>query len=227
MTTVYIIDNLDYFDEQKIEKAISVLPQDRIDKIQNYRFFKDKRLSCLVYLLYIFGVKEIRSADYQSILKAAFFIEEYGKPVVKGFDDFYFSFSHCANAAACGFSNVPIGVDVQEYENSFEYEMLEVVFSHDEISNIRNSDYPYKTFTLYWSVKESYLKCLGTGLINNINDLDFSYITSDTTEKDNYIINTKEMPEYQIAVCTQKNVCSKPRYVFVSPEKLLSVLGME
>lgn len=225
MTTVYIIDDLDFFDEQIIKKAMSILPQDRIEKIQKYRFFKDKRLSCLVYLLYVFGVKEIRSDDHRSILKADFFIEEYGKPGVKGFDDFYFSFSHCVKAAACGFSNVPIGIDVQEFERSFEYEMLELAFTHDEISNIRNSDFPYKTFTLYWSVKESYLKCLGTGLIDNINDLDFSYITSDTNEKDDHIINTKEMPEYQIAVCTQKNVCNEPRYVFVSPEQLLSVLA--
>lgn len=82
--------------------------------------------------------------------------------------DLQFSFSHCNNVALCGFAkNRSIGVDVEEADAGADWEHL---------ADLCLSEYEKKwflclpdhqraaVFVELWTIKEAYLKAIGTGL---------------------------------------------------------------
>jgi 4'-phosphopantetheinyl transferase len=88
-----------------------------------------------------------------------------------------FNVSHAGRLVACAVSARPIGVDV---ENIFSPDdaVLQRVCSPGELRFVRGDFLPAlpipAAFTLIWTLKESYLKALGTGLIDDLPGIDLA-----------------------------------------------------
>ena len=53
---VYIFTEIEKFSESMIEEFLKILPEERKIKAQRYRFFADKRLCVLAYLLLLYSL---------------------------------------------------------------------------------------------------------------------------------------------------------------------------
>jgi 4'-phosphopantetheinyl transferase len=109
-------------------------------------------------------------------LKAEDIIFEYGskgKPALKNGKDKFFNITHSGDWVVCGVSDTEIGVDIELLKKA-RMNVADRFFTTTEVSKLNSltdkdqDDY----FYLLWTVKESYLKYLGTGLTKPLNSFD-------------------------------------------------------
>ncbi len=100
--------------------------------------------------------------------------ERNGKPVFRGIP-LYFSLSHSGRYAACAISDYIVGLDIQ-IKTAVRDAVICRSFSKEEKQYLLGTQDVDAAFTKVWSLKESYSKALGTGLLTPFSDfsLDFS-----------------------------------------------------
>lgn len=82
-----------------------------------------------------------------------------------------YNLSHCSRGVACALSRSLIGVDIEVIQLP-EQSVIDYCCSEAERSAIAASDDPALTFTRFWTCKESYLKMLGTGIIDDMRTIE-------------------------------------------------------
>lgn len=99
---------------------------------------------------------------------------QYGKPFVKGSENFQFNISHSGNWVVLGYSSKPIGVDIERIRHDEEIKKIaKRYFTPNEISFVfEKEEYIPQRFAEIWTGKESYLKYLGTGIRKALNSFD-------------------------------------------------------
>ena len=85
-----------------------------------------------------------------------------GKPELAG-NKICFNLSHSGSFAACAVSDSPVGLDLQE-EKVCNERFAEKYFTAPERRFLEESENKAYAFTKLWSMKESCVKLLGTGL---------------------------------------------------------------
>ncbi|MCK5519516.1 MAG: 4'-phosphopantetheinyl transferase superfamily protein [Candidatus Marinimicrobia bacterium] len=100
-----------------------------------------------------------------------------GKPYLDNYPDIHFNLSHSGNAIALLFSQKPCGIDIENLKKRHSEEKLVKRFFHkDEVdryfeatSEKERTNY----FFRIWTLKEAYLKAIGTGIRSQLSDLCF------------------------------------------------------
>ena len=82
----------------------------------------------------------------------------------------HFNLSHCDEAATCVIDNQPVGIDVETI-SAYDPQLLPLTMNLSEQQAIIKSDYPERVFACLWTMKEAMLKCLGTGLSDDLPNL--------------------------------------------------------
>ncbi|MCL2417272.1 MAG: 4'-phosphopantetheinyl transferase superfamily protein [Bacteroidales bacterium] len=139
------------------------LPKFRQDEVLRYRFRDDRVRSLCAYLLLCVGLGRILEK---------FSYNEHGKPSLIG-ENLQINLSHAKSAVAVGFSKNPIGVDVEFIRKTYPKIVCKRVFTPVEIEQIENSDNPTLTFFKFWTLKESFVKCIGQGLTFPLKTVEF------------------------------------------------------
>lgn len=126
-----------------------------------------------------------------------------GKPVLMDFPDIHFSCSHCQGAAVISVASIPIGIDIENIR-SFSPFAAAKALSVDEQRIVQASDQPDSTFFKLWTLKESYVKALGTGICIPLKKVTFPLIPDSTTSCrlgrcQFHLIG--EIPGFVIAIC--------------------------
>lgn len=93
----------------------------------------------------------------------------YGKPYLRDYPNAQFNISHSGQFVACAISDRPIGVDIQEIV-PYRRDVAKRVFDQEELFQIESSPDPSAEFTKFWTQKEAYLKMLGIGLSDNLDE---------------------------------------------------------
>ena len=143
------VENLD------LKKAYSSVSKDRQDKIDFYRFEKDKKLSAGAYLL----LKKLLSEE--NITNPLFKTEKYGKAYISNFENVYFNLSHSGKMVLCAISDREVGVDIEYSDPKIDLNIAKLYFYNGEYESIMNSQNPADEFFKYWVLKESYMKYTG------------------------------------------------------------------
>lgn len=154
----------------------------------------------------LFIVKDInRQESYKviyNILRSNFKIinpqidkDEYGKPYVLN-ERISFSISYCDNLMVCLFYNNEVGIDAERVR---EYNQLLVkkIFSKEEQRRIIDNN----TFWEYWTIKESYLKYKGTGIIDELNTIEIEKI-----KNNKLYFHINRIDNYIIAICCKEKI---------------------
>lgn len=97
------------------------------------------------------------------------YYNEFGKPLVKSERDIYYSVSYSKDWILCIVSNKSIGIDV-EYIKCIDYKSISEYFHDCENIQVNSAKDQLSEFYKIWTLKESYLKLLGTGLYKNLHD---------------------------------------------------------
>lgn len=131
----------------------------RLEKLKKQKLLSAGKLGVGAELLLI---KALETAAPELSPPLPIVCGEGGKPALSG-GGLYFNLSHSGVYAACAVSDCPVGLDIQS-EREHKERLAERFFSAQErifIAGSGNRDY---AFTQIWSMKESCVKLLATGL---------------------------------------------------------------
>lgn len=137
------------------------LPFERLQKMHSYRMLSDQWLCAAAYRLLQHGLSSeygIAENGIQVNLAPS------GKPFLKDIPNIYFNISHCDMGAVCALSNREIGVDIESFLQP-KPQAMKHVMNDNEYDSIISSQCPAKAFTRFWTLKESWLKATGFGLV--------------------------------------------------------------
>lgn len=187
--------------DDEVVRMLSFVSSQRREEALKFKFTAG-RFACLksyMMLRDIFVDLHLIDCDEHLVFEYG----KYGKPSIVGYPDIHFNISHCPNAIAVAVSDHPVGIDIEAFHNPDEQLMLRTM-NADERQTIISSTNPAETFTRLWTQKESRLKCLGIGLIEDIPML----LTSSKvfTPHGEYISNVNFTEETY--------VCQKRKYVW-------------
>lgn len=191
---VYIYDIASLRNED-IDRYYHRLPKWRRDKLDKCSVVQDK-LRCLgASMLLIYGLKKegVNLSDCQIIYG------ENGKPYIGDREDLYFNISHSGTKVVVGIGDEPLGVDVQQIR-SVNLRMVDRFFTDKEGEYVNNE---IIRFHEIWCLKESYLKCIGTGLTKSLKDVEI--IPGYKMEMEGYELQLENLEGYKLGICTSKN----------------------
>jgi len=213
--TLYFI-NLDSEEDNfnKYSIYLDLLSLEKQILVHNFKFDIDKKLSILSDLF----VRYVACMDLSlDNCELSFSKSIDGKPYLVGYPNFHYNITHTRNAIAIGFSDKPIGVDIERIKEA-KLEVAERFFCKSEldyiISNDKDKD---RLFHEIWIKKESYVKWNGKGLSLQLNSFD---VTDASISR---YLSLFEMNDYIISVCC-KDGFHKPDLLLLNGKQAHQVL---
>ena len=196
------VENLD------LKNAYDLVSKNRQEKIDFYRFEKDKKLSAGVYLL----LKKLLSEE--NITNPIFKTGKYGKSYISNYENIHFNLSHSGKIVLCAISDRNVGADVEYIDSEIDLDIAKNYFFNREYETIMKSDNPSEEFFNYWVLKESYMKYTGLGM--NL-DLDsFEIIIENEIKLKNDEENLKfklfDIENYKIGIASHYDVSNLTEY---------------
>lgn len=159
MYKLYLFENFDSITESFLKRCIDILPSERRQKALRYRFNIDRKMSVISYLLLLYALRE----NY-GITNPKISYGRYGKPYLTEYPDIYFNISHCPKGCICAVSDRKIGVDIQDIR-PFSWDIAKRVCCENELKMLECTDDRARLFTKIWTMKESYGKMTGIGIV--------------------------------------------------------------
>ena len=190
------VENLD------LKKAYNLVSKNRQEKIDFYRFDKDKKLSCGAYLL----LKKLLAE--KNITDPIFKTEKYGKAYISNHENIHFNLSHSGKIVLCAISDMEVGADVEYIDREIDLNIAKHYFYNREYESIMNAENRPEEFFKYWVLKESYMKYTGLGM--NLNLDSFEIIIKDKIRLKNDNANLKfnlfDIEDYKIGIASHYDV---------------------
>ena len=184
------VENLD------LKNAYNLVSKNRQEKIDFYRFEKDKKLSAGAYLL----LKKLLSEE--NITDPIFKTEKYGKAYISNHENIHFNISHSGKMVLCAISDKEVGADIEYIDPTIDLNIAKYYFYNSEYENIMNAKNKSEEFFKYWVLKESYMKYTGLGM--NLQLDSFEIMIEDTirlkNDKNNLKFNLFDIENYKIGI---------------------------
>lgn len=141
--------------------------------------------------------------------------KQQGKPYFPEYPEIRFNYSHSKGRIVCGIAETEIGVDIERRIKANERLVRQICHERERklFETAQGEQEQEWLLTRFWTAKESYLKCIGTGLRVALTSLDFSACIEGGRFRDVYEISFCERGEYGIAVCsmrTDASICNSP-----------------
>ena len=122
------------------------------------------------------------------VTEIEFILGDFGKPYIKNYKNLFFNISHTKDTVALAVSEKEIGVDVEINRNT-DILLVSTFFEKSEQEYLLSFSKNERQDVFYqiWTLKESYLKAIGTGLSKS---LDSFSVVPVLKGKSNYILDT-------------------------------------
>lgn len=189
------VENLD------LKRTYGLVSKIRQEKIDFYRFEKDKKLSAGAYLL----LKKLLSEE--NITDPIFKTGKYGKAYISNHENIHFNLSHSGKMVLCAISDREVGVDVEYIDPIIDLNIARHYFFNSEYENIMNAKNNPDEFFKYWVLKESYMKYTGLGMNLKLDSFEIM-IEDEIRLKNNSKIkfNLFEIKNYKIGIASHYDV---------------------
>ena len=120
-----------------------------------------------------------------------------------------FNISHSGRYVVLSVSNEPVGVDIELLQRG-RRKIASKFFTLEENIQIDQSYDPDRTFTRLWTLKEAFLKCIGTGIGRNLRKTSINLNGGDIRVEQNinnypYYFKEYNIEGYQLSVCSEDN----------------------
>ena len=183
---------LDKVGDEVFELWLRKAPKFRQDMVLRYRFREDRVRSLCAYLLLCAGLGRIVET---------FSYNEHNKPSPID-ENLYINLSHSKSSVMAGFSESPLGLDVEFIRKIYPKIVCNRVFTPTEIAQIESADEPTLAFFKFWTLKESYVKCIGQGLTFPLQTVEFQLSNDIITCSDSrFTFSTFTQNMHQISIC--------------------------
>ena len=163
---------LDSVSDRQIALFQQSISEARRKKAERYRFYDDAKRFILGEMIVRYAISDFWGDPAEPL---AFEVLEYGKPVVKGHDEFQFSLSHSGQWVVCAVSEKAVGIDVEK-KDPRHLNVARSFFSqyeNDRILSYEKESERADEFFRIWTLKESYLKAIGLGLHKGLDTFEF------------------------------------------------------
>lgn len=157
---IYIDTQLQQIDVTALEDKLS--PQ-RLDLMRRFRGLLSQQQCAAAYLLLCEGLRKEYGLEEMPVFEYG----EHGKPSIVGHPEIHFNLSHCRKGVICAISDQPVGVDIEEI-GRYKDSLVNYTMNEDEAKSINTSSRPDIAFVSLWTMKEAYLKLIGTGIHNDM-----------------------------------------------------------
>ncbi|MBQ3603548.1 MAG: 4'-phosphopantetheinyl transferase superfamily protein [Clostridia bacterium] len=168
-----------------------------------YYYKKTAKLSPAEQSEAAYSLLKEKLAEFYNVDTAeiSFFKDDKGCPFVKGIDGVFVSVTHTNGLVACAFASNRVGIDA-EMISARRKSVEKRVFSDNEISLINKSTDADTAFFTLWTLKESYLKAIGTGFADNAKTVEFFGIENlIISNAENHFFLSNIVDGYVISVC--------------------------
>lgn len=204
MVTTYLFDCSVFEDRGLFWEMFRKMPQKRQEKINVYRFWDDKYLSLGAGVLLSHGLKERGLLQTETSVV----YNENGKPYWRD-GGIFFNISHSGKYAACSFSDKETGVDIEELSDVSE-ELMRAVCTDAEYQYLLAAGEKQKEdFFRLWTAKESFMKCIGTGLDTDPAELEVAFgrrvQMTQGVSAESCFFKEYEVEGYSMTVCSREN----------------------
>ena len=158
---LYLLDVRPLYKKDKIDLCLKTVDLERRQKVDCLKSIEAKALSLGAGLL----LKKATQIHFQEKYLPEVVVNDCGKPMFSGTDNFFFNLSHSGYLAACGVGPKPLGVDVQKIGQA-RISLAERFFHHKESAFLKRlpENQRENGFSQIWAAKESYIKYQGSGL---------------------------------------------------------------
>ena len=193
---VTILDTRTLEDPAAFQEAYAKVAPSRQKKVNNCRFPKDKRLCLGAGLLFVQELQKL------GIFDAQIAYADSGKPYIANHPEVFFNLSHSGQYAACAFYHKEIGIDVQQIVPVSD-PLIQKIAVQEEAATILQLSQEAKeeAFAKLWTIKESYLKYIGSGLRVSPKRLTyFDGLFLDGTPV-NVTLETTQLPGHIMTLC--------------------------
>jgi 4'-phosphopantetheinyl transferase len=190
-------------------ELVTLLPENSREKLERISNPDSYARSLLGEVLARYSLSKVSGIGNSDI---HFNIAEKGKPHLQDFPDIHFNITHSGQMVACAVAGSDIGIDIEHFRK-VNFQLAERFFSPSEITDLLGLDLTARQeyfFTL-WTIKESFLKAIGSGLTRNLNSftviktLDGFVLTGDDLSE-SFSIRTFLLHEkYYLAVCSKES----------------------
>ena len=203
--------------EKDFDRLLLGVKKYRKDKIEKLALKQSKYLSLAVELL----IKKACDDFGINYLEEEIIINEFGKPSFKN-SKYFFNTSHSGKYALCVISNVEVGCDIEEIKE-YKEKIAKRVFTDKENNYIELSDDKDDMFYRLWTLKESYMKCVGRGfnIVMSSFELDSKDNNIIVKGNDNYQFFEQKFDNYRISFCL--NISSKEKEKYEHSISLISL----
>lgn len=172
MYKIYVISDMERIDCSSLDPYFLYLPEDRREKALRFRRNIDKKNCVISYWLLQYAL--YKNYGIHSIELS------YGrnkKPYLSNYQHIHFNISHCDSGCICAIADKPIGIDIQNIR-PFSWSVAMHCCSAAELRLLKESADLASEFTKMWTIKESYLKMKGTGIIDDLRTVDTTKLKS-------------------------------------------------
>ncbi len=186
------LDNI--FTEAEMQESFSDY---RLEKIAHCKNEKAKKQSMAAgYLL-----NYVLSRHGLSEKSAIFHTNPYGKRLLDGAD---VNLSHSGHYVLCAYGNTSVGVDVEGIKEDRE-KIARRFFTAQEYEWLMEQQDRNEAFSRLWTLKESYVKWLGTGLKTPLNQFEIRMRPEPCVCNTDCYFKEYRREDYCIAVCAGEN----------------------
>ena len=214
----YILDTKIFSDERLYRLLFSKMPAYRQEKVRNFIFEKDRRLSLGAGVLLAYGLSCRGIFEHQEVL-----LGDKGKPYLS--DSLFYNISHSGSKVVCSFSDEEVGVDIEQILPVDENLIRQVSVSSEQayLLQLEPEVQKQKFFDL-WTAKESYMKLLGTGLSLLPTQLELSFGTElrirDAGKQVKVCFRQYPLENYCLTVCSKKSDFADSLISLSNPDEL-------
>ena len=149
------ISNTDLIKDLKL-----LLDKDKQQKVEKLQKIEDQKRAIISALL----LNDI--LKYYGLSMSDIIYNEYGKPYLKN-NEICFNISHSGDYVVCAVSKNEIGVDIQEIRKVNDL-IVQKKYTEEEQKYVTDD----VTFTKVWTLKESYVKAIGKGLYQKVEEVE-------------------------------------------------------
>ncbi len=197
-TRVYIADTSALRDDAVFGRCLARVSGERLNKINRCAKHDDKIRSLAVGLLLEKALDDVGISEREIRIGSG------GKPYLTN-SAIFFNLSHSGERVMCAVSDMEVGCDVQKI-GEVNFKIADRFFSPSErrlLNSIEDKNEKIKMFYRLWTLKESYIKAVGTGLKTPLGS--FSVTTREN-------LNGYHFKEYYISDGYAYAVCGKSPY---------------
>lgn len=199
-------------EEEAVEKKwTAYLSIERIREADRRRSEKDRKLFLTAEVLLN---RSLEAAGIPIALPAVYARNPHGKPYLLSTDQIYVNWSHSGDWVLCALADQEVGIDLQETKKEPKEALIRRILQPEEQRFYQAAPEEQKQllFYQYWTVKESYLKALGTGFHTSLDhfyvEMDgmFPKIIQRNKSRDYHcqLLDTKR-DDYVAAVCVERS----------------------